>query len=556
MSLGEVMSNSADNFTGKILGTSILEKLIGQGGMGSVYLAKQTRPSRFVAIKILLPNVTPNSSLYKEFLTRFRREADVIARLEQINIIPIYEYGEQDGMAYLVMPYLPGGSLRDLLARKGVLSLQEVVIFIDQAAAAPDYAHGHGVVHRDLKPGNFLLSNDGRLVLADFGIARMIQESDSTFRAALTGTGILLGTPEYMAPEMLSGEAVDHRSDIYALGIVLFQMLSGHVPFKGNTPFAVATKHLQELPSSLHQMNPSIPIAVDSVIQRALAKKREDRFDSAGAMASALRTIVINPGYLSETQERNAPTIIFPPKVIPPAADQRIDAIAGTSISIRSRRYPSSGGFLPDGHTQPITPYPAPVNSPHPWLIFIGILLVLIFITGGVLVGLQLNKGTNGIASSTGTIATASPSYTSNPTVGSQSTSPSPATSGSTPTTGSTQSPAVYPNIAGFYSGPIINTYANINSNMTLSINQNQSSISGQFTVALPLQGTGPFIGTIDTNNTIQFTVVSKDTAAPILFQGTVNSDGSLSGNYCSVNQANQCDTSVGGHGTWMVTQQ
>ncbi|TMC37087.1 MAG: serine/threonine protein kinase [Chloroflexi bacterium] len=436
-SQGEAMSNNFDNLNGKTLGTCILENLIGQGGMGAVYLARQIRPSRHVAVKVLLSNVTTNSSLYKEFLVRFRHEADVVARLEQINIMAIYEYGEQDGIAYLVMPYFPGGSLRDLLARNSALSLQEAATFIDQAAAALDFAHAHGVIHRDLKPGNFLLSSDGRLVLADFGIARMLWDSDSTFRAALTGTGAFLGTPEYMAPEMLNGEPIDHRADIYALGIVLFQMLSGQVPFRGNTPFAVATKHLQEPPPSLHQINPAILPAVDSIIQKALAKKREDRYVSAGAMAQALRNIVPPPGYLSETQQRNAPTVISPPRVglppsavarqeTPPPVSQTVYASSDTSAPTRASSNPSSGGFSNSGFSQPITPYPAPVNRLQPWLIFIGLLLVLILVIGGVLVGLQLNKGTIGTTPSTGSTTTAIPSTGAQPT--------SPSKLGSTPT--------------------------------------------------------------------------------------------------------------------------
>ncbi|TME59817.1 MAG: hypothetical protein E6I59_15400, partial [Chloroflexi bacterium] len=431
------MSNNFDNLNGKTLGTCILENLIGQGGMGAVYLARQIRPSRHVAVKVLLSNVTTNSSLYKEFLVRFRHEADVVARLEQINIMAIYEYGEQDGIAYLVMPYFPGGSLRDLLARNSALSLQEAAAFIDQAAAALDFAHAHGVIHRDLKPGNFLLSSDGRLVLADFGIARMLWDSDSTFRAALTGTGAFLGTPEYMAPEMLNGEPIDHRADIYALGIVLFQMLSGQVPFRGNTPFAVATKHLQEPPPSLHQINPAILPAVDSIIQKALAKKREDRYVSAGAMAQALRNIVPPPRYLSETQQRNAPTVISPPRVglppsavarqeTPPPVSQTVYASSDTSAPTRASSNPSSGGFSNSGFSQPITPYPAPVNRLQPWLIFIGLLLVLILVIGGVLVGLQLNKGTIGTTPSTGSTTTAIPSTGAQPT--------SPSKLGSTPT--------------------------------------------------------------------------------------------------------------------------
>src|SRR3989440_2875770 len=383
------MSNNFDNLNGKTLGTCILENLIGQGGMGAVYLARQIRPSRHVAVKVLLSNVTTNSSLYKEFLVRFRHEADVVARLEQINIMAIYEYGEQDGIAYLVMPYFPGGSLRDLLARNSALSLQEAATFIDQAAAALDFAHAHGVIHRDLKPGNFLLSSDGRLVLADFGIARMLWDSDSTFRAALTGTGAFLGTPEYMAPEMLNGEPIDHRTDIYALGIVLFQMLSGQVPFIGNTPFAIATKHLQEPPPSLHQINPVIPPTVDSIIQKALAKKREDRYASASEMAQALRNVVNPPGYLSETMDRNAPTVISPPRVLPPLAavarqetpppiGQTVNASLGASAPTRLSSNPPGAGFSNGGPIQPVTPYPVSVNRLQPWLIFIGLLLVLI----------------------------------------------------------------------------------------------------------------------------------------------------------------------------------
>src|SRR5258706_8621668 len=187
------MSYQSD-FIGKTLGTCTLVKLLGQGGMGVVYLAQQSRPVRYVAVKVLLPSVSPESRAYNEFLVRFRREADVIAKLEHVNIMPIYEYGEQDGLAYLVMPYLSGGSLRDVLAQRGALSLRETMTYLDQAASALDYAHAHGIIHRDLKPANFLLHADGRLVLADFGIARMMQDGNPD-ASTLTGTGMLVGTP-------------------------------------------------------------------------------------------------------------------------------------------------------------------------------------------------------------------------------------------------------------------------------------------------------------------------------------------------------------------------
>src|SRR6266704_716897 len=171
------MIESSGNLAGKVIGTCMLETLIGRGGMSVVYRAQQVRPlRRTVAVKILLPVAPIGSELHNQFLARFQREARIIANLQHLNIIQLYEYGELDGEAYLAMPYLSGGSLSKVLARRGTLTLQEALNYIEQAAAALDYAHKHRVIHRDLKPGNFLLDGDGRLVLADFGIAHIMRE--------------------------------------------------------------------------------------------------------------------------------------------------------------------------------------------------------------------------------------------------------------------------------------------------------------------------------------------------------------------------------------------
>ncbi|HJT58009.1 MAG TPA: serine/threonine-protein kinase [Ktedonobacteraceae bacterium] len=333
-----------NDLVGKVLGTCTLERLIGRGGMGAVYLAQQVRPLRHVAVKVLLPNVMMNSEVYKAFLARFQREANLIAQLEHVNIMPIYEYGEQDGLPYLVMPYLTGGSLRDILARRGALSLHETMTYLDQAAAALDYAHAHGIIHRDLKPANFLLHADGRLVLADFGIARMVQDG-VTDASTLTGTGMLVGTPDYMAPEMAHGEQVDQRADIYELGILLFQMLSGHVPFTGSTPLIVAVKHLQEPLPSLFQINPAIPPAVDVVVRKATAKRREDRYGSAHDLAQAFRAAITAPDYSWSEHARTTPVTSFPQ---PSAQDQIV--LPGTQ-----HRYNTP----PGQYAIPTTPVPS-----------------------------------------------------------------------------------------------------------------------------------------------------------------------------------------------------
>lgn len=411
------MRNS-DDLVGKVLGTCTLLEPIGQGGMGAVYLAQQSRPTRRVAVKVLLPHVTAGSTEYREFRARFQREANLAAQLEHINIVPIYEYGEQDGVAYLVMPLLTGGSLRDLLAKRGPLSPSEALLYTEQAAAALDYAHAHGVIHRDLKPANFLLHADGRLVLADFGIARIMQTDVGPIPGTtLTGTGMFVGTPEYMAPEMASGEPVDHRADIYELGIVLFQMLSGHVPFKGNTPLVVVAMHLRESLPLLHSINPAISPAVDSVVQKAAAKKREDRFASASALVQDLRMAMYPAASPFEAGVSNDPTVLVSHLPLAPVLTRQVmDTPPPSGYTMNSERglrrvNPTSDTFSSASI--------APVTSPgsrrafrpgvQPLLLFVGILLVIALVVGGVLIGLQVNRGGSNPVPGTSTSPTSSP---------------------------------------------------------------------------------------------------------------------------------------------------
>lgn len=286
------MVTNNNELLGQALGTCTLRRLIGRGGMGAVYLAQQTRPRRTVAVKVLMPSTFLDQKPRADFLMRFRREADAVAALDHINIMPIYEYGEQGDLAYLVMPYVTGGTLRQLLEKRGKLSLAEAVPIIEQAAAGLDSAHAQGIIHRDLKPGNILFHADGRVLLADFGLAKIVkdaQESDSNGQTALTSAGTIIGTPEYLSPEQGTGKLVDPRTDIYSLGIVLFQMLGGQVPFSGASPVAVAIKHALEEPPSLTEMNPDIPPSVEAVVRKAIAKNPDDRYNSAGELAHALR---------------------------------------------------------------------------------------------------------------------------------------------------------------------------------------------------------------------------------------------------------------------------
>jgi serine/threonine protein kinase len=286
---------------GVTLGTCTLERIIGRGGMGAVFLAQQSRPVRTVAVKVLIPSLSYNPEGQRTFLERFRREADTVARLEHKNILPVYEYDEAlvggEHLAYLVMPYIRGGTLRDRIdemKREGRhFDLRIIVSYMNQIADALNYAHSFGIVHRDVKPANLLFHLDGRLLLSDFGIVRL------EALPALTAIGDFLGTVEYASPEQVSSSEIDQRSDIYSMGVVLYELLTGEVPFTGTTPFNIMNKHLSEPVPSPRLLRPDLPPAVEEVVMKALAKRPADRYQSALELAAALRSAVAGHAPLS-----------------------------------------------------------------------------------------------------------------------------------------------------------------------------------------------------------------------------------------------------------------
>ena len=283
---------NAEALIGTVLGTCTLQQLIGQGGVGAVYLAQQSRPRRQVAVKVLMPATSLKPHQLSAFLERFRRETDAAASLEHPNIMPVYEYGERGGLAYLVMPYISGGTLRDVMENEGQLSFQKAVNYLEQMAAALDFAHARGVIHRDIKPANMLLTPEGRLLLTDFGLVKVLSENQSE-QMRLTGAGAPVGTPDYMSPEQVIGSEVDGRADQYSLGVVLFQMLTGTTPFQGETPMQIASQQLHMQPPAPRSLRSDLPEAAERVLLRAMAKRPDDRFGTAQEFSSAFRAALV-----------------------------------------------------------------------------------------------------------------------------------------------------------------------------------------------------------------------------------------------------------------------
>lgn len=335
-----------DEFIGQQIGDYEIRERIGKGGMATVYLALQMSMNRLVAIKLLPHDMMKDAS----YLQRFEREVSIVSTLEHRNIVPVYHHGNFNGQPYIVMRYLNAGSVDDL-TQEGALKPEKYLDIIMQIAPALDYAHGKQVLHRDLKPSNILLDDNGGAYITDFGISRILGAENAG--ATLTTQGVV-GTPSYMSPEQAQGLALDGRSDVYALGVMLFEMATGQRPFQSDTPYTIAVMQVTTPPPAPRSINPAIPGAVEQVIYKALKKKPEDRYPSAMALTEALKMAINRPDFASHDTQK--------PSQRPNLSDQ-------TQANASAQGY---GGEHYTGETSPSRPFSPTVpqnyapNAPNP----------------------------------------------------------------------------------------------------------------------------------------------------------------------------------------------
>lgn len=265
----------------KMFGNYTILEQIGKGGMSSVYRATQASIGRSVAVKVLLGSLIEQDN---NFVERFNREVQVAASLQHPHILPVYDFGVSEGKPYIVMAYLQGGTLSDRIAQ-GPMSLSEVLSITAQIADALDFAHHQGIIHRDVKPSNIMLDKQGNGYLADFGLAKIGSDTHTN----LTGSG-MLGTPDYMAPDFSELTGVTTAVDIYALGVTIFQMFAGHVPYQASTPMGVIMAHISQPVPDLIKVRPDLPETIQQVVATAMAKKPADRYATAGMLHEALKS--------------------------------------------------------------------------------------------------------------------------------------------------------------------------------------------------------------------------------------------------------------------------
>src|SRR5262245_44424865 len=262
------------DLTGRTLGDYQILRRLGTGGMGQVYLARQLSLKREVALKLLRTDLATDSTA----LMRFQAEAEAVAKLNHPNIVHIHHLGEFDGVRYMVLEYVEGRNLRDHLARRGQPYLPVSLSIIRHVVLALQKAHEEGIVHRDIKPENILVTRKVEVKVTDFGLSRFFTGAMPALN--LTQSGVTLGTPLYMSPEQVQGKPVDHRSDIYSLGVTCFHLLTGEPPFRGATAFDVALKHGQDEPPHLSDFRPDLPADLCAMVHKMMAKDADDRYQS------------------------------------------------------------------------------------------------------------------------------------------------------------------------------------------------------------------------------------------------------------------------------------
>jgi tRNA A-37 threonylcarbamoyl transferase component Bud32/outer membrane biosynthesis protein TonB len=328
-----------ENLTGKQFGPYQIVAPLGEGGMAAVYKAYQPGMERYVALKVLPRNYADDA----QFVARFQREAKLLAQLQHPHILPVFDFGQAEGYTYIVMPFIQSGTLTGQL--KGTpLPLPRIRQIITQVGEALNYAHARGMIHRDIKPSNILIDESGNCLLTDFGLARMVEDAVN-----LTSTGTIMGTPAYMSPEQGSGSKIDARSDIYSLGVVLFEMATGRVPYQAETPIAVVFKHVQDPLPPARSINPDLPEAVELVILKSLAKNPEDRYQTAGDMVRAVQaaipeshisTIVQKPAVEPAPVEENLPaaTVVQKAEAELPAPEEMKPEMPPTMIAEKKKR--------------------------------------------------------------------------------------------------------------------------------------------------------------------------------------------------------------------------